>query len=310
MISDLGLLAQLQDELESYQPWAAGLNYQLAQVHDKLKKEVLNRFSISQVIDNNMEFVSTGLAPLGAPVYNGERRFYYPSDKRRTRETTEAMRLAEEKLDQFWTTIDGKYKSKVGKSIDELAEGFLSEKRDLQRTPEWVEPNPKPKKAGPKSVQAVDDSFSTLGLSSTGSISQEKSTMPKPKIKTKGVAGTSEATATQPGQPSQADIQPILPVDRRAHKVFKTLFFTPNLTDLPGEIPLVDFLHALASTGFQPQKLYASVWQFTPTNLDVERSINFHEPHPHNKIPFQIARRMGRRLNRAYGWHSAMFVLG
>ena len=76
----------------------------------------------------------------------------------------------------------------------------------------------------------------------------------------------------------------------------------------PGEIPWSDFLHAMSHTGFEIEKLYGSTWQFTPTKLDVERSIQFHEPHPVNKIPYRVARRHGRRLNRAYGWTGAMFV--
>jgi hypothetical protein len=70
----------------------------------------------------------------------------------------------------------------------------------------------------------------------------------------------------------------------------------------------MDFLHAMASTGFVGQKLYGSVWHFQPTRLDVERSIQFHEPHPKGKIPFRAARHNGRRLSRAYGWHGGMFV--
>ena len=72
--------------------------------------------------------------------------------------------------------------------------------------------------------------------------------------------------------------------------------------------PWQDFLHAMAATGFVPSKLYGSVWQFTLTKLDVERSIQFHEPHPQGKIPFRTARCIARRLNRAHGWHGRMFV--
>lgn len=65
----------------------------------------------------------------------------------------------------------------------------------------------------------------------------------------------------------------------------------------------------MGATGFAPQKPYGCIWQFTPTKLDVERSIQFHEPHPNVKIRFAVARRMGRRLTRAYGWNSSMFDL-
>ena len=81
------------------------------------------------------------------------------------------------------------------------------------------------------------------------------------------------------------------------------------MTSTPGEVPWNDFLHAMVSVGFKAMKLYGYVWQFQPTNLDVERSIQFHEPHRKGKIPFTVARRFGRRFNRAYGWFGGMFVL-
>ena len=134
---------------------------------------------------------------------------------------------------------------------------------------------------------------------------------PKAKVKTKGAALSGDSNvyqaAPQPA-PQTADAQPILTVSKRAFKVFSTLFHTPSQSDQPGEIPWPDFLHAMATTGFEPSKPYGSVWQFTPSKLDVERSIQFHEPHPRGKIPFRTARRFGRRLSRAYGWHSGMFV--
>lgn len=74
----------------------------------------------------------------------------------------------------------------------------------------------------------------------------------------------------------------------------------------------LDFLHALVSIGFQAEKLYGSVWQFVPNSkfFGVERrSIHFHEPHPGGKMAFWVARRCGRRLERAFGWGGETFVL-
>jgi hypothetical protein len=106
---------------------------------------------------------------------------------------------------------------------------------------------------------------------------------------------------------------PYYPVDARAPKVFRTLFYTPSITATPGEIKWPDFLHAMASVGFAPEKLYGSVWHFRPTTLGLDRSIKFHEPHKEgkgaDKIPYCTARGIGRRLNRAYGWEGSMFSL-
>lgn len=105
------------------------------------------------------------------------------------------------------------------------------------------------------------------------------------------------------------DPQPKFIVSKKIAKVFSTMFDTFEEADRPGEIPWQDFLAAMLMTGFAPVKLYGSVWQFTPlSNLGVE-SIQFHEPHSNQKIPFWTARRIGRRLNRAYGWHGGMFKL-
>lgn len=85
-------------------------------------------------------------------------------------------------------------------------------------------------------------------------------------------------------------------------KVMKTLFYDLASNANPGEVSWTDFLRAMISTGFQLEKLYGSVWQCSPTRLDVERSIQFHEPHPVAKIPFRNARRIGRRLNKQGLW--------
>ncbi|PVH81923.1 hypothetical protein DL98DRAFT_621426 [Cadophora sp. DSE1049] len=122
--------------------------------------------------------------------------------------------------------------------------------------------------------------------------------------------GNEPTVEPAPEAPSaQPDMQPTLNVDKRALKVFNTLFYTPNQTSRPGEIPWIDFLRAMTSTGFAVQKLYGSILQFTPTKLDVERSIQFHELNPSVKLPYTFCRRIGRRLALAYGWHGGMFEL-
>jgi hypothetical protein len=107
--------------------------------------------------------------------------------------------------------------------------------------------------------------------------------------------------------------QPTFAVNARALKAFKTIFFTPSISATPGEVPWTDFLHAMASVGFAPEKLYGSVWHFSPASSGLKRSINFHEPHKDGKatgkIPYCVARGIGRRLNRAYGWEGSSFSL-
>lgn len=139
LVSDIGVFAKARDELDSLQPWAAGMDYEFSKVQKELEQTVSKQFNVRQAIDNNMKLVSTGLASLGCPIYLGEIRFHYPSDKRRTKETTEAMQLAEKNLDQFWAKFDAKYKSKFGKPMSEIVEGFSFETRDLEQTSNWLE---------------------------------------------------------------------------------------------------------------------------------------------------------------------------
>jgi hypothetical protein len=135
----------------------------------------------------------------------------------------------------------------------------------------------------------------------------------QPKIKTRGVEQATdpiirEIAALHVSQ-EILDGEDKYEVDQKTFKVFSTLFFNPTRGQQPGQIPWIQFLRAMQSVGFAPEKLYGSVWQFTPVTLDVDRSIQFHEPHPEKCMPYLLARRYGRRLNRAYGWTLETFVL-
>jgi hypothetical protein len=72
---------------------------------------------------------------------------------------------------------------------------------------------------------------------------------------------TPTPTTTSPPAPAPSSIS----VDARALKVFRVLFHNLDVTSTPGEVSWTDFLHAMASTGFEAQKLCGSGWQFRPT---------------------------------------------
>ncbi|KAH7392255.1 hypothetical protein DE146DRAFT_757987 [Phaeosphaeria sp. MPI-PUGE-AT-0046c] len=48
--------------------------------------------------------------------------------------------------------------------------------------------------------------------------------------------------------------------------------------------------------GFFAAKLHGSVWQFTPSKLDLKRIIQFHKLHPDGEVPLALTRRYGDRL--------------
>jgi hypothetical protein len=312
VLSDLGTIARAQHEIDIYYPWAGRFDDEFEGYRDEIQKEF--SVSVAALTEVNGSCEKLSFEKLGRP---SDQRFLYPSDKRRTKQNTEAMRKSEVNLDLFWQSVDEQYRNINGKTVHQALKHLFAIERQLERTPEWREPIKQPiDKIGTGIPEDLHQPLSQLSLHSEERPSKLIVTA-KTKIKTKGVASSTHSSNPTPplpleqekGEFSKPDVQPTMAVSKRAFKVFSTLFHTPSQSDQPGEIPWSDFLNAMASTGFSPQKLYGSVWQFTPTELDVERSIQFHEPHPQSKIPYRIARRFGRRLQRAYGWHGGMFVL-
>lgn len=197
--------------------------------------------------------------------------------------------------------------------------GLLTQPRELDRTAPWVErlKRSMASKSSEDEVEALgaamSQTFAELERRSQATVGMTPTPPPLTvKVKTRGVAQAPPDMHATPDDPSPGvddDAQPRFAVDRRALKALKPLFFTPALSATPGDLPWTDFLHAMTSVGFLAEKMYGSAWQFTPTKLDVERSIQFHEPHPVAKLPYRVARRYGRRLHKTYGWHGGMFAL-
>ncbi|RAH64209.1 uncharacterized protein BO66DRAFT_465035 [Aspergillus aculeatinus CBS 121060] len=228
-------------------------------------------------------------------------KFAYPIDKRRTKEHVKTLRQAEARLDAFWEVIDKVIGARVQGTVSQKV--FPSQSRSLHRTPEWEEPSPRPQPQlapRPKN-EGIDPYPSFEAVAPTRAEDNSTAQPPKIKVKTRGtarpVSTQEEHDAEAPPEPIGAEIQPKFAVDARSLKVFRGLFHDPEVTSTPGEMRWTDFLHAISSIGFASIKLYGSV------------CIQFHEPHPHGKLSYTAARRIGRRLTRAYGWHGDMFVL-
>ncbi|KAJ3579646.1 hypothetical protein NPX13_g909 [Xylaria arbuscula] len=318
LIGELSITGECLRQLEIFQPWANTFEQALVDREDGIKKEFKERTKDwDLIIDTFKEKNCATIGHLGDPVGG---KFQYPVGKRQNKVNVETLRASEANLDWFWNAVDDMLCKKAGDLSNTAYRRVLSQPRYLQRTPKWVEPAAKkevdanrPQNSGsyeyllPHSrlFQGADTALSArvealaLGAGKT-------------KVKRRGVpgdepVGAEDALPSPPG--NLEDHQPTFKVDSRALKVFRTVFFDPAANTTAGEVAWRDFLHAMDSTGFAAEKLYGSVWHFQPTTLDVERSIQFHEPHPRGKIPFLVARRHGRRLNRAYGWHGSMFVL-
>ncbi|KAM0558064.1 hypothetical protein ACHAPJ_005231 [Fusarium lateritium] len=317
ILSDVAIIAQCLKQLELYQPWAAQFD-DFIQLNIAIFRDIWSdmRGNFNKLHDALLRKEFDEAARLAEPSGG---KFTYPYSKRRTKETVDTLRRAEANLDEVWAKIDEVTEKYVTEFEQAAVYEILSEPRTLRRTAEWVEPEKTDSKAEPIANEDLWELNRPLSNLFLGETAQEPKkfkpeTKSKTKIKTKG--DPAEPATTEEGTPpaneaetAAEDIQPTFAVDAKALKVFRTLFFSPEVTTTPGLIPWNDFLHAMVSTGFKPVKLYGSVWQFTPTKLDVEQGILIHEPHPMSKIPFEIARRHGRRLTRTYGWHGGMLVL-
>ncbi|KAF7920988.1 hypothetical protein BELL_0534g00060 [Botrytis elliptica] len=306
--SDLAILSRALYEVENYQPWAATFDDEYNNNH---QREVL-RITMTGFVFNNdyieyMNSVLKGIVPYCMP---GDGKFKYPVNKKRTKQSTEQMILAEKNLDFFWGKFDANWKKLTRKNIDACFGGHPPRKRGkIQRTSSWVEPLPI--EATTKSQQAS----STQEWAHDEEKNKVKTKSKKAKSKTRGSTQplTQPEAQSENPEPQFNVEQSKVKIPRHLMRVFNTLFFQPGQNNTPGDVPWVEFLKAMVEMGFAAQKLYGSVWQFTPVSKEAaaktgaEKSIQFHEPHPGVKINFVVARRMGRRLMRRFGWWGGMF---
>lgn len=316
IIGDLSIVSQCYRQLNAYHPWARGFENALEAYIDDFTEETrlemkpwLAKLRAIKDETNMIQAVKVGNMTGG--------RLVYPIDKRRTKENVETLRRSEASLDASWAFIDQMLHSAVENFDESAVPPLRSQSRVIQRTPEWMEPNKNSKKEATElttdsNSETIYKPMSVLYIGSSPSkTSPTENKRPKVKTKTRGKADASWPSSSDKMSEDSvpSDPQPVFEVDARALKVIHTIFHDSSAAAPQGEIPWKDFLHALTSVGFAAEKLYGSVWQFRPVSLDVDRSIQFHEPHPHGKVPFRVARRHGRRLCRAYGWHAGMFAL-
>ncbi|XDG02516.1 hypothetical protein ABKA04_002131 [Annulohypoxylon sp. FPYF3050] len=316
IIGELSILGECLRQVETYFPWANSFETMVDR-EEGIKKE----FAKSTTAEARLlaTFKDTAITHIVSFVDPLDKKFEYPVGKKRNKDNIEKLRRAEACLDAFWAKADDLMYSKMGNLGGMALKQLLTQPRLLHRTPEWTEPpkskEPKPKPEVASEIDALVKPLSALyfDLESPSARKEALSAWTgKTKVKTRGTPAAKAAEPTVPEatpKENPSDPQPRFKVDARAAKVFRILFYNPNIHTTPGEVAWLDFLHAMSSVGFCAQKLYGSVWHFQPSRLDVERSIQFHEPHPYAKIPFLVARRYGRRLNRAYGWFGDMFTM-
>jgi hypothetical protein len=216
------------------------------------------------------------------------------------------MRRVEKNLDSFWKTVDEHFKEKTGKTLHELLSRVLTP-RELERTPEWIEPT-KSVTSDP-ALYATVDKFSILDIEerTQRTVATATETLVKTKVKTRGQPTQAAIEGAVFPEPVTAPVPATITVSKRAHKLFSVLFYNPAHDVPPGEVPWSEFLRAFSDIGFAVEKQYGSAWLFTPPDVGL-RPMIFHEPHPSGKISIRIARRVGWRLTRTYGWTNDTFA--
>ncbi|KAL8644898.1 MAG: hypothetical protein Q9226_007540 [Calogaya cf. arnoldii] len=223
------------------------------------------------------------------------------------------MQQAEKDLDIFWGHVENHRLEKDSQTVHQMFKEILTERR-LQRTSDWVEPTDRNKDCKEHSetntvsneLAALDFESRTDNKATAGYLYARERQIPE----TRGVPRTSSSATGQDTEDcnDQGSATRIFKVSKRGFKVFSTIFYTPTEEEEPpGEVPWSEFLSAMSSVGFSIKKLDGSAWMFVPANDEWRQSILIHEPHPSSKIPFQVARRIGRRLWRRYGWTNENF---
>lgn len=309
-ISNLALLSECLRQLQLFQPWASTFGREMSKPDIGQELDAAFRASAQTLQPLQTQFFSASMCRTASKIASMD----YPVNKRRTKDNVEAMRDAEKTLDDLWAQILGA----SARALPPSSKRVLSGARGPARTPEWVEPA---RKKGGKSAANNTGTESVSRPSGGPQVTGESKKPPppasKPKEKTRGTPGAELAPAagddTARAAGSNAPPRAVR-VDKRSLKAFGLLFFAPSVSAQPGECAWTEFLHAMHEAGFVAEKLYGSAWQFTPSRaggpgVGGKRSILFHEPHPHSKLPFQHARGFGRRLGRAYGWSGETFVL-
>ncbi|KAI0968498.1 hypothetical protein F4678DRAFT_482080 [Xylaria arbuscula] len=300
IISDLAIISRCIAQIESYHPWARGFESALADREQGLTQsfaqDTIHWAKLEAALhEKNFSQISVHGNP-------SDQKFAYPIKKHRTEQSVDALRKAEKNLDSFWEAVDRLIHAKCKHLMEFSARQLvLNQANRIRRTPEWVKPAPSATKCEKKAivhtdVEMLSKPFSVIFIDE-----------PKGASSSKRHRETQHSTASSADPTPQASIS--IPVDGRALKVFRVLFFNPAVTSSPGEISWNDFLHAMTSTGlFSAEKLYGSAWQFQRVKGDQSR-IQFHEPYPRGKIPFTMARHYGRRLTKNFGWDGDSFYL-
>ncbi|KAF2029894.1 hypothetical protein EK21DRAFT_112377 [Setomelanomma holmii] len=293
-LSQLSVMSECLHHLHLFQPWARKVENMI----EDNRARYLGGYEVVirpwDVINKVAEkFVDPKLFKLGNPK---DGKFDYPAEKRCTRETVKAMIAAEAALDAFWRAANAHWVRYTGTTPVALVKHVIGD-RVLHRTPFWIEPaTSPPSEQEDISTYTKSDPFfghaHDMSKQITGNFKKLEISA-KEKQKTRGlIAKEHNVTTVLNDQPEVTSSKPIIAVDKRAAKVFNSLFHSPDSPNQPGEVAWPDFLHAMVKAGFGAEKLQGSAWHFTPHNLRCRRI----DPVPRASSGQQVAFHLGSSL--------------
>jgi hypothetical protein len=236
-ISDLSILAECQQEIHTYQPLAKRIEYGARKHRPYYITKFMDCVKTWRAI-STVKFTSGKLARRGDLA---DKKFYYPTDKKPTREVVELLRSAEHSLDRFWEAVDKHYLKTVKVTPHDLVRNMLTEGRIIYRTPADLEPDspvkrPKKQSLGPYKPffeNVHEESKQIIGVFDRLTLSAKS----KPKTRGSASATPLEQEAILPATVYEEETQqPVIEVDARAHEVFKALSHTPSMPSRPSEI--------------------------------------------------------------------------
>lgn len=268
--ADLALVVEIGHQLDLFQPWSTmWRHYSDKKLLDADYDEIA---AINDMVDQAVVCTTIDIDPAN---------FAYPSDKRKNKDTVARMRASEKSLDHLWKKFDEHCIQHTGYNLHHFLYDFFKERqRRLQRTPPWVEPKSK----GPSCTeQKVEPKLSTTTAPRSLPLQQldpnarcshpgkaellENSTPGKVKIKSRPAAARfeREELADTKASVSEDISSNRIMVTKRAYKVFSTIFHMVSDQEHHnrGEVAWNEFLYAMSSIGFSPEKLYGYVLMWT-----------------------------------------------
>ncbi|CAH0055009.1 unnamed protein product [Clonostachys solani] len=316
-MGDLSVVFQCVNQLQMYYPWSRIFDAEMAKMKPRpveaMMSNALRAALIEELVTQQPHFCD--------PTHQ---QFEYPSTKRRSEETVNAMIRAEKTVDTIWQCFDRLADNYIPLSDASPFRRLEQMPSTIHRTPEWTSTelsapvSEAPSPCIPETASAPEPTRNVyLDHDNDATKNSGYRLEKKVKIKTRGQAA--EPTDKAPSPPdTEADedaLTPVqIPVSQRAMKVFRKLFFDPEFGTGSGELAWKDFVYAMTGPGlFSAEQLYGSAWGFSrdgDPGSSVGRSrMLFHQPHPSNKMSIEIARSIGGRLQRHFGWDINTFVL-